>query len=38
MPIESHNAWTLSKPTMSATVPVQVLSLTMIIITRASRN
>ena len=38
MPIERQSALTLSSPTRSATVPVQVLSLTMIIMTSASRS
>ena len=38
MPMESQKRWTASSPTRSTTVPVQVLSLTMIIITSASRK
>src|SRR5215831_140097 len=38
MPIDSQYRWTSGSPTRSTTVPVHVLSLTMIIITRASRN
>ena len=38
MPIASHQRWILPSPTRSTTVPVHVLSLTMIIITIASRR
>src|SRR5438552_8061833 len=38
MPIDSQKRWISPRPTRSTTVPVHVLSLTMIIITSASRN
>ena len=38
MPIDSHQRWMVSRPTRSTTVPVHVLSLTMIIMTSASRK
>src|SRR3989442_1863091 len=38
MPTLSHQRWISPSPTMSETVPVQVLSLTMIIMTSASRK
>src|SRR2546428_3860326 len=38
MPIDSQYRWMSSSPTRSTTIPVHVLSLTMIIMTRASRK
>ena len=38
MPIDSHQRWISPRPTRSTTMPVHVLSLTMIIITIASRS
>src|SRR6185503_16167810 len=38
MPTASHQRWISPRPTRSTTVPVHVLSLTMIIITSASRK
>ncbi len=38
MPIDSQKRWISPRPTRSTTVPVHVLSLTMIIMTRASRK